>query len=486
MRQETMASELMTKNEKAVKNERQHAIVIGASVGGLLAARVLADFFEQVTILERDALPDGAEPRPGVPQSKHLHGLLPRGRRILEKYFPGITSELEAAGAEMLDFANDAAWLTAYGWGVRFPSEFEALSCTRDLLDSILRSRVKRLPNVQILPACDVLGLVGDQKRVEGVKLRLRRAGESLGSEILPGNFVVAATGRNSTVTAWLKELGYAEPEVDSVNAHIGYASRTFRRPDDFRGDWRAIIVQSAPPSKKRGGILFPIEKNRWLVTLQGADRDYPPTDASSFLEFARGLRSPLLYEAIRGAEALSPISSYRATENRLRHYELLKTWPDYFVVLGDAGCAFNPVYGQGMTMAALGAETLRTSLKGKRTLDGIARRFQKRLAQINRAPWTLATSVDQRFTSCEGPKANWNTRFMQNYVAWVLKAATRSSSVRRRFLEVQGMLKGPGTLFRPAVVLQVLREILGERFRSLGNHRFRPVQPVAGTGSSD
>src|SRR5262249_31021149 len=151
-------------------------IVIGASMAGMLAARVLADFFEQVTVLERDSLPDRAEPRPGVPQAKHLHALLPRGRRILERYFTGITEEKRAAGAEMLDIANDVAWLTAYGWGKRFRSEFEGLSSTRDLLDSMVRCRLKKLPNVEILQRCDVSGLAGEPERVEGVRLRLHHA----------------------------------------------------------------------------------------------------------------------------------------------------------------------------------------------------------------------------------------------------------------------------------------------------------------------
>jgi 2-polyprenyl-6-methoxyphenol hydroxylase-like FAD-dependent oxidoreductase len=447
----------MNSSQKKELTERQRAIVIGASMAGMLAARALADFFEQVTILDRDALSDSAEPRPGVPQAKHLHVLLARGQRMLEGYFPGITSELKAAGAELLDFANDMAWLTAYGWGVRFPSGFEALSCTRDLLDSIVRTRLKNLPNVEVLQARDVTGLAGEPGRVEGLRLRHRAEGKSFANEILRSDLVMAATGRNSAVPGWLKELGLTEPEVDCVNAHVGYASRTFRRPDNFRSDWRAIFIQAAPPVAKRAGVLFPIEKNRWLVTLQGGDRDYPPTDDTGFLEFARSLRSPILYEAIRGAEALTPISTYRATENRLHHYDLLKTWPDRLVVTGDAVCAFNPVYGQGITMAALGAETLRTSLRGRSTLDGIARQFQNRLARINRAPWMLATTEDLRYASCEGARANWSTQFMHNYIACVLRTATRNSTVRRRFLEVQGMLKGAGALFRPAVVAQVL-----------------------------
>jgi len=271
-----------------LKKGRTQAIVVGASMAGMLAARVLADFFEQVTVLERDALPDAAEFRPGVPQAKHLHALLPRGRRILEGYFPGITAEMLAAGAEMLDIANDVAWLTAYGWGTRFRSEFEGLSSTRDLLDSIVRSRLKQIPNVEVLQGCEVIGLVGEANGVEGARLRLRGDKKDFVDEILWADLVVVTTGRHSAAPEWLKDLGFQEPEVDCIDAHVGYASRMFRRAHRPPIGWRSIFLQAAPPEGKRAGILFPVENNRWLVTLQGGDRDFPPTDDAGFLDFAR------------------------------------------------------------------------------------------------------------------------------------------------------------------------------------------------------
>jgi len=274
---------------------RTQAIVVGASMAGMLAARVLADIFERVTILERDHLPEGPELRTGVPQARHLHALLPRGKRILEKTFPGITSELKAAGAEILDMANDVAWLTPQGWGVRFASEFEAVASTRALLDHVVRVRLKQVPNIEILQDCDVTGFVGQVQRVEGVKVRSRKASASEGVKVLKSDLVVVATGRNSAVPGWLLQLGLPEPETTHVNAHIGYASLMFRRPALFDQAWRALFIQAAPPAAKRAGILFPVEGNRWLVTLQGGDCDYPPLDNAGFFEFARSLRTPAL-----------------------------------------------------------------------------------------------------------------------------------------------------------------------------------------------
>ena len=443
-----------------MKSGRTHAIVVGASMAGMLAARVLADVFERVTVLERDTLPNGPDLRAGVPQARHLHALLPRGRRILEQYFPGITLDLVTAGAEILDIANDVAWLTPQGWGVRFPSEFEGVTSTRSLLDHIVRTRLRQVPNVETLESCDVTGLVGLAKRVEGVKLRRRNADDSGSIEVLQSDFVAVATGRNSAVSNWLQQLGLPEPETTYVNANVGYASQMFRRPKHIGTSWRAFFLQAAPPATTRAGILFPVEGNRWLVTIQGGDRDYPPLDQPGFLEFTRSLRSPALYEVIKNAEPIGLVSGYRATENQLFHYERSEPWPESVVVLGDTVCAFNPVYGQGMTTAALAAADLGNCLEKRRgSLDGVARKFQRRLARINKTPWMLATSEDLRYVGVEGAKASRATRQMHKYMDYVLLSATHSETVRKRFLQVQGMLKGPSVIFGPSVVLQVAKE---------------------------
>jgi 2-polyprenyl-6-methoxyphenol hydroxylase-like FAD-dependent oxidoreductase len=204
------------------------------------------------------------------------------------------------------------------------------------------------------------------------------------------------------------------------------------------------------------------VEGNRWLVTLQGGDRDYPPLDNAGFLEFAQSLRSQALYKAIKDAEPLSPVTGYRSTENRLFHYERLEQWPERLFVLGDTVCAFNPVYGQGMTTAALAAEDLGKCLRKRRgELDGLARKFQRRLARINKATWMLATSEDLRYVCAEGATAGRGTRQLHKYMDHMLRAATRSVAVRRRFLEVQGMLKGPGVIFSPSVVMRVTKQVL-------------------------
>jgi len=395
--------------------------VIGGSVAGLLAARALCEHFGRVTVVERDAYPGEAPAaRKGVPQAHHVHALMLRGRAIFEKFFPGLERELLAAGAVLVDMAGEMAWLTPAGWGVRFPSDLTVIGFTRPLLDFHVRRRLGEFNRVRVLENTETLRLIpsatGDS--VAGVVARQRQSGGAFGDEVeLRADLVVDASGRGSRAPRWLAELGYPAPEETVVNAFLGYASRLYRAPAGHSAGHKGAYVQAAPPHRTRGGIYLPVEGDRLLVTLTGAGRDYPPTDDAGFLAFARSLADPVIYDAIKDAEPLSPVMSYRATENRLRRYERLARQPANFLVTGDAACAFNPVYGQGMTIAALGALALDETLREQKRryadgrCEGLSRRFQRRLAKVNSAPWLMATGEDFRYRETEGGTATVMTR---------------------------------------------------------------------------
>lgn len=461
----------------AETRRESRALVIGGSLAGLLAARVLADHFDRVTVVERDTYPETAAARKGVPQANHVHALMLRGRMIFEQLFPGLQAEMVAAGAPLVDMGGDVAWLSPAGWGVRFDSDLPVLAFTRPLLDLHVRRRLAADPRVRILAGTDVVGLAADERNrgVAGALVRARDAGRETparADEFLPADFVVDAAGRGSRAPRWLAELGYPPPPETIVNSFRGYASRLYRIPAGFKADWRSVFVQGAPPEGKRGGILFPVEGDRWLLTLIGAARDYPPGDEAGFLDFARSLRSPVIHDAIRDAEPLSPINSFRATENRLRQFERTARTPENFVAVGDSACAFNPVYGQGMTIAAMGAmaldETLREQKRRRSAgdLDGLARRFQRRLARVNSAPWMLATSEDYRYRETVGGRPTPFTRFMHGYMDRVVQLSTHDARVRRVLLENFHMLRRPGSLFSPFIVRRVLGHLLGARWR--------------------
>ena len=327
--------------------------MIGASLAGLVAARVLRDSFDEVLIVERDQIPQGPEPRSGVPQARHIHVLLVRGAQILEELFPGIRDELIAGGAPTVDWPSEILWLAPSGWVQRTGAPYELISASRDILDWTVRMRVLGRDGVRLLDGNDVTGLLAAARpaRVTGVSIRSRSDGTSTDLE---ADLVVDASGRNSHAPAWLTSLGYAQVQESVVNAFLGYSSRVYTPPAGFEPDWKGIVLTSRPPDSKRAGVLFPLNGGLWHVTLVGTGHDYPPTDEPGFVEFARTLRSPVLHDVLADATPKTSISGYRRTENQLRHFERMASFPDGFVVLGDAASAFNPVYGQGMSVAGL------------------------------------------------------------------------------------------------------------------------------------
>lgn len=449
-----------------------HGVVIGGSMAGLLAARVLSKHFASVTLVERDSLPDVPEGRSGVPQARHFHTLLVQGYRLLENMFPGLDRELEMAGALPVDPTLDVAWFTPAGWGVRFPSNLRTLSCTRNLLEWAVRRRVRALPTVRILEGYAVDGLSGspDRTAVTGVTLTRREAhGTASAPEriSLAADLVVDASGRGSRTPQWLETLGFDRPAETVVNGRLGYVSRMYCLPAGYRAGWKLLYCQLAPPRRSRGAVAAQMEENGWILTLIGGGGDYPPSAETGFLDFAESLPMPALHELIRLSRPAGPITAHRATENRLRHYERLSRFPEGLAVLGDAACAFNPVYGQGMTTAALGARTLdavltaRNGKNGGEPLTGVGTEFQQALARCNELPWLLATGEDYRFPGVAGCSPGRTTALMHRYLDGLTYLSTRDPLVRRALLDVIFLLAPAGTLFRPELLLRFLTRAL-------------------------
>ncbi|SRR5579883_1209578 len=456
-------------SKREIINKKGHALVIGGSMTGLLAARVLVNYFDKVTIVERDHFPEQPQPRQGVPQANHIHVLLVQGLRILEQLFPGIKEELIAAGASPIDWIEDWSMLGSSGWAPRFPSGLNSLTCSRYLIDWGIRRHLSAYANLAVLENCQVTGLLTNSNDTQVIGVQLRYSLEQTTTiENLATTLVVDASGRGSLIPKWLRNLGYKPPQETVINSFLGYATRWYECPEGFQPNWKGLSVVAQPPNHRRAGYLYPIEGNRWLVTLQGIGRDYPPNDEASFLAFASSLRSSALYEAIKDAKPITPIYSYRGTENRLRHYEKLSKLPEGLVTLGDAVCAFNPIYGQGMTVAANGAltlnECLHQQLKGNRgSLKGLEKLFQRRLAQVNATPWLMATGGDLRWSTTEGGQVNKITRLKQQYLDKVLQLGVDHPEIYQVFGEVAHMLKSPNALLRPHILSQVILQVIGE-----------------------
>ncbi|QSJ19049.1 FAD-dependent monooxygenase [Nostoc sp. UHCC 0702] len=438
-----------------------HAIVIGGSMAGLLSARILAEHFEHVTVVERDQLPQQPEPRHGVPQGHHVHVMLTGGYRILEQLFPGMEAELTTAGAPSVNWTADSSFFHARGWAYRGSSDLVTRTCSRPFLEWVVRRRLSSYRNIEFLSATQVKGLVTnkDNSRVTGVKLCSLDDSQE---QELTSDFVVDASGRNSQLPKWLEKMGYQSPNETMINSFLGYSTCWYEQPENFQADWKVLYVISQPPHDKRGGALYPIEGNRWGVILIGISRDYPPTDEAGFIEFARSLRTPEIYQFVKNAKPITPIHGYRRTENCWHHYEKLSRMPDGLVAIGDAVCAFNPIYGQGMTTAALGALTLDDCLqKQQHNFKGLTKQFQKQLAKVLETPWLMATSEDFRWDTTEGGQPDKMTQFMHRYMDEVLELSVRDPDIYRRFIEVSHMVKQPNSLFAPSVMIRVLGQVV-------------------------
>lgn len=432
------------------------AVVIGGSIAGLLAARVLADYFPKVTIIESDNLPLQPHARKGVPQSVQPHVLLAKGYRILEELFPGIGDELVQAGALSIDWAREFHHYSHGGWNAiaTTPSDVISLTCSRPLIEWSIRRRLAQLANVDFLDGKRVTGLGCDRSTITGVYLQ-----SSPGSPVekFPAAFVADASGRRSQTPKWLQSQGFTPPTETIINPLLGYATRRYRSLDN-QPEWKVMLVSQSPPHNPRLGYLAQIENGEWIATLGGYGRDYPPVDDQGFLEFARSLASPRFYEAIKNAEPISPIYAHRATANRLRHYDKIEL-PHNFVVLGDAVCALCPVYGQGMTVSALSAMVLRKWLRKEYTSSGVLKSsaFQKKLAKNNSLHWSLATSQDSLFLTTQGRREVSNDGLLNWYTNRLLQLTNSDPHAHTQLIQIVNLLRSPLQLYHPKVIFRVV-----------------------------
>ncbi len=428
-----------------------HAIVLGASIAGLLAARVLSESFEKVTVFDRDELPTNHDNRRGVPHGEHTHGLLAFGRKALEELFDGFATDMAALSAVPVDLGKDMIW---YGDGLRFrraEAELMGLGVSRPTLEGYVRDRVRQLSNVDLRDRTEALGLLTDdgRGRVTGARV-LPRGGEALE---VSADLVVDATGRGNRGPTWLSQIGYAKPDEDAVDSVAGYATREYRRVPgdaDFAG-----IVLNPWPDNPTGAVAIAVDGDRWMVTLVGYESgNFPTSDPDGFLEFVRRLPHPELYRLLSKAEPLGPPVKMRLPVSVRRRYERMRRLPEGFVSIGDAVCAFNPAYGQGMTVAAAEALVLRDCLADGRA--GLPSRFYAKTAKLIDVPWDMAVGADLRYGHVIGTRSA-KTKILNGYVARLFVAASKHPSVAKAFLSVANLMAPPQKLFAPGVAARVL-----------------------------
>jgi 2-polyprenyl-6-methoxyphenol hydroxylase-like FAD-dependent oxidoreductase len=417
------------------------AYVIGASLGGLLAAAALSHRFDRVVLFERDNLPDDDQVRRGVPQGRHLHMLLSSGRTALEALLPGFTSDMLAAGAHGGDLQRDLQWIVDGEPLPRLPSGLFGLTASRPFLERHVRNRVRELPGVEIRTGRTVTGLITNSSgRVAGVQTD---AGILTGADL-----VVDASGRGSRARHWLVDLGYPEADVEGLDVRLTYVSRTFRQDGDDLGAPLASMT-SAQPGQPYGGSAIAEEDGRIRITLSAMAGARLPADDEGLLTCALNLppASPVPH-LLKAGEPLGPASLMRYPTEWRRRFDRMDRFPQGFLPFGDALCSFNPVYAQGMSVAAMEAVLLRDLVN--QADEDLSVRFLQESATLVGAPWMLALANDRRYFPDAGsdPFAQYLTR---------LRTAMHHDPVlATAFLRVTQLVESPSTLRAPEIVARV------------------------------
>jgi 2-polyprenyl-6-methoxyphenol hydroxylase-like FAD-dependent oxidoreductase len=439
----------------------EHAVVLGASMGGLLAAAVLADHFQTVTVVDRDDLPDEPVNRRGVPQGRHVHALLGGGIQALETFFPGILHELRTSGAVVLDDGDLSRVYSSFsghvmprsGRGRTFdPTLDSSYQASRPFLEFHVRRRLTMLPNVTVKGGLDVTEMIAsdDRQRVTGVRVAERATGT--GREMV-ADLIMDATGRAARTPAFLASLGYDRPTEDHIVVRTTYASQALRIPADTIAEQMTVV--SPIPGRPRGMFLAAYEHDMWIFTVFGMTGQEPPGELSGMLAFARDYAPAHVHAAVSVGEPIGDVVRHKIPHSQWRRYDKLRRFPDGLLVCGDAICSLNPIYGQGMSVAAMDALALRECLR--RGLADLPRRYFRAAAKSIGTAWSLGSGSDLRFPEVQGRRTPW-ARLSNRYGDWMLSACATDIEVLVQFFRVAGLVDPPTRLVSPSFVFRTAR----------------------------
>jgi len=435
----------------------RRAIVVGAGIGGLAAAGALADWFEHVIVLDRDILPDEPMPRSGTPQARHSHGLLLGGLLALEELFPDIQGDLVRAGAVQVRINRDMR----EEWPEREPMpqrDFGWVSYTmsRALIESTLRRCLSERANVTCRPNTRALALLADSQGRRVVGLRCEPAGGGVGETLL-ADLVVDASGRGQLTKALLQSIGRPLPSETAIGIDLGYTTASLDIPDGAPSDWKVLLTHSQPPCSSRLAVMLQIEGDRWMMTAAGRGDDRPPGEWTALLDYLRHLPTPTLYNAVRHARPIGELARFGQPESVWRHFEQLKAFPDGLLPIGDAICRFNPIYGQGMTVAAKEASLLHRLLGTWATqrdpLAGLGQLFLGEAKSLIETPWMMAAIPDFAFPGTRGDRPA-DLDYSLRFAGALSRIAARDAAVQRLMIEVRHMLK-PRTVYEEPALRQ-------------------------------
>lgn len=432
------------------------AVVLGGSLTGVLAAAVLAESYTEVLVVDRDTVLGVGTARKGAPHAIHAHALHARGHQILEEMFPGLTAGLVDVGVPTCDY-GEMHW---YMNGQRLRSSKTGLisvMAPRPKLEEHIRARVATLPNVTFLERHDILSLIATSSHDRIVGVRVSSQDDANEERTLHADLVIDATGRGSRSPAWLEELGYQRPQEERMKIGLAYTTRHYEMYPGML-DGIPSINSIATPRYPRGGFFGKIGPNLCNLSLTGIMGDHPPTEAGAFLEYARSLPVPQIYEVVKNAKPIMDPVRFNYPSSVRKRYEHLMSFPEGYLVMGDAVCSFNPVYGQGMSASAMEAMSLQKHLR-----QGVAPnalKFFSDVSNILDTPWEISAGGDLAFPGVEGPRT-FKVRLGTSYMDRLQYAATKDAKVTTGFMRVAGLLDPPTALMRPGMVSRVLRRSL-------------------------
>jgi 2-polyprenyl-6-methoxyphenol hydroxylase-like FAD-dependent oxidoreductase len=436
----------------------KQAVVIGAGMGGLAAAKAVARHFEKVVVFDRDALPDAPAPRPGTPQGRHTHGLHAGGLRALKSLFAGIERDLVEAGAVRLRLRHDIRFeVSGFDPLPQRDFGFYSFSLSRPALERVVRRLIEREPNVEFRPRTRITEIFAspDNRGVAGVRFEDTRGKPAS----VPADLIVDASGRASLTPPFLEAIGWAKPASVEIGIDQAYATTVFETPSDAPAEWLGMLHVPTPPDSSRHGIILPMEERRWIVSLCANHGDVPPGDIGGFMEFAKSFRMPTFYDAIRDAKRVGDIARFGMPYSVRRAFDKLDRFPRGLVPLGDSVCRFPPVNGQGMSVAMQEACVLADLLESRRGLDdpinGLAEAFLTEIQPLLEAPWAVATA-DFVYPQTRGERPQDFVERLQ-YTRALMRLAAEDYEADKLAFEVRTLLKPQSALREPELASRVM-----------------------------
>jgi 2-polyprenyl-6-methoxyphenol hydroxylase-like FAD-dependent oxidoreductase len=429
------------------------AVIVGASVAGLFAGRVLADHFDEVLLVDKETLDQGPTPRKAVPQGNHIHGILTPTFHNLERFLPELIDDLIRNGAHIFDGGKDWKFHVHGNFLTKGETGQTLIGSTRPFFEDRLRRMVTGISNIEIRTEHRFKNWVTgkDQSRVEGVVF-----GTAAGEVELSAELLVDARGRGSTLSKELQELGYEAPVEELVGVDLGYTTRLYKA-SNFSQDWNLLILNPSAPESWIGGLIEKVENEQFIVTQFGYFGDHAPANDDGFLERAKSLAVSDIADFLEIAEPVTDFHTFGTKQCKMIRFEKLQAFPERLLVIGDAVCNLNPIYGQGLTKAAREAghlwDSLSVHLEQADSLDGFSDKFRRSLPGAGAEwAWQLTSGADLGYPQTTGKRQPIGP-FMGWYMKRLFMRSAKSLDARKRLFDTLMLVNPPEHLFKPGMI---------------------------------